>query len=86
MALSRLSAATVRLIAAASASYSDAPVVSRKLDFLLTSASRPFLLNWLQVLGTTETPHIDQGVVSLGSVSKVEMATFETLPEGGRHN
>ena len=23
---------------------------------------RPDLINWLQVLGTTETPHIDQGV------------------------
>jgi hypothetical protein len=45
--MSRLSAATVRLIAAARASYSDDPVDSRKLDFLLTSASRPSLLRML---------------------------------------
>lgn len=28
----------------------------------VTGVTRMLLYNWLQVLGTTETPHIDQGV------------------------
>src|SRR5207302_369956 len=57
-AMSRLSAATVRLIAAASAAYSDDPVDSWKLDFLLTSTSLPFLLRMLQRAASETSPPV----------------------------
>src|SRR4029453_5521031 len=57
-AMSRLSAATVQLIAAARAAYSDDPVTSRKLDFLLTSVSRPTFVKMLHRATSDTSPPV----------------------------
>jgi len=40
----------------------DLDALRALMDAAISELQKPFLKNWLRVLGTAELPHIDQGV------------------------